>query len=118
MDHLMNHLPRLFVALGITLFLLGWGQAQSDFAPPPSKPLSPREEQLTFRLPKGLVIELAACEPDVVDPVALAFDDRGRLFVAEMRGYPNGGVGTGTITSGRIRMLEDTDGDGFFDKST
>src|SRR5204862_4529598 len=55
-------------------------------------------------------------EPDVVDPVAMAFDEDGRLFVAEMRGYPNGGVGTGTITSGRIKLLEDRDGDGFYEK--
>src|SRR5688572_7031780 len=82
----------------------------SDFEPPPSKPLTPREEQATFRLPKGLTIELVASEPDVVDPVAMAFDEKGRLFVAEMRGYPNGGVGTGQITSGRIRLLEDRDG--------
>lgn len=81
-------------------------------------PLSPRDEQMTFRLPKGFRIELAACEPDVVDPVAFAFDADGRLFVAEMHGYPNGGVGTGIITSGKVKLLEDRDGDGFFEKST
>jgi putative membrane-bound dehydrogenase-like protein len=81
-------------------------------------PLSPTEEKTTFRLAKGFHVELVAAEPDVIDPVALAFDENGRLFVAEMRGYPNGGVGTGTITSGRIRMLEDVDGDGYFEKAT
>jgi putative membrane-bound dehydrogenase-like protein len=50
--------------------------------------------------------------------VAIAFDEDGRLFVAEMPGYPNGGVGTGTITSGRVKLLEDRDGDGFYEKST
>ncbi|MBI3410950.1 MAG: c-type cytochrome [Planctomycetes bacterium] len=97
-----------------------WGLAFGDgpFEAPSSKPLTPREEQMTFRLPKGFVIELVAAEPDVIDPVAMAFDEKGRLFVAEMSGYPNGGVGTGKISSGRIRMLEDRDGDGTFETST
>jgi putative membrane-bound dehydrogenase-like protein len=84
----------------------------------PVRPLSPREEQATFRVPKGFRVELVACEPNVVDPVAIAFDEDGRLFVAEMRGYPNGGVGTGQIATGKIKRLEDRDGDGFFEKST
>src|SRR5713226_6255616 len=59
-------------------------------------PLSPKEELATFHVPKGLRAELVACEPNVIDPVAIAFDEDGRLFVAEMRGYPNDGVATGT----------------------
>src|SRR5260370_1263545 len=81
-------------------------------------PLSAKEELATFRVPTGFRVELVAAEPDVVDPVAMAFDEDGRLFVAEMRGYPNKGVGTGFITSGRIKMLEDRDGDGFYETST
>jgi putative membrane-bound dehydrogenase-like protein len=91
----------------------------ADPAPRPvAGPLSPREELATFRLLPGFRAELVACEPEVVDPVAMAFDERGRIFVAEMRGYPNGGRGTGTITSGRIKCLTDTDGDGFYETST
>ncbi len=85
--------------------------------PKAARPLSPREEQATFRLPKGFQIDLVAAEPDVVDPVAMAFDEEGRLFVAEMRGYPNGGRATGEITSGRIKVLEDRDGDGVYETS-
>src|SRR5262245_54836524 len=84
----------------------------------PTRPLSARDEQATFRLPKGFKIELVASEPDIVDPVAMAFDEHGRMFVAEMRAYPNKGIGTGFIVSGRVVMLEDRDGDGFFEKST
>jgi putative membrane-bound dehydrogenase-like protein len=83
----------------------------------PKGPLSPREEQATFRLPKGFEIDLVAAEPDVIDPVAMAFDEEGRIFVAEMRGYPNRGVATGHITSGRIKVLEDQDGDGIYETS-
>src|SRR5262245_43822292 len=54
-------------------------------------PLSPRDEQGTFRLAKGFKIELVAAEPEVIDPVAMCFDEDGRLFVVEMRGYPNAG---------------------------
>ena len=85
---------------------------------PPKGPLSPREEQATLRVLPGFRVELVASEPQVIDPVALAFDENGRLFVAEMRGYPNDGVGTGDLKSGRIRVLEDLDGDGFYEKST
>src|SRR5438093_6324729 len=81
-------------------------------------PLSPRDELATFQVARGFRVELAAHEPDVVDPVAMAFDEEGRLFVAEMRGYPNDGVATGQIASGKIKLLEDRDGDGFYESST
>jgi putative membrane-bound dehydrogenase-like protein len=84
----------------------------------PGDPLSPKEELATIRVPRGFRVELVACEPNVVDPVAIAFDENGRLFVAEMRGYPNEGVATGSSTSGIIKLLEDRDGDGFFESST
>jgi putative membrane-bound dehydrogenase-like protein len=100
----------------VGLLLLTPGAANNSLAT--KGPLSPTEEKAAFQVPKGFHVELVAAEPDVIDPVAMAFDENGRLFVAEMRGYPNGGVGTGTITSGRIRMLEDVDGDGYFEKAT
>ena len=80
--------------------------------------LSPREEQATFKLLAGLKIELVAAEPDVIDPVSMCFDERGRLFVCEMRGYPNGGIGTGNETRGRIKCLTDKNGDGVFETAT
>jgi putative membrane-bound dehydrogenase-like protein len=81
-------------------------------------PLTPREEEQTFRLLPGFRIELVASEPNIVDPVAIAFDENGRLYVAEMAGYPNGGLGTGDIHSGKIKLLEDRDGDGFYEHCT
>ncbi|MFO0931029.1 MAG: PVC-type heme-binding CxxCH protein, partial [Gemmataceae bacterium] len=83
-----------------------------------SRPLTPNEERATFAVPKGFRVELVAAEPNVVDPVAMTFDERGRLFVCEMRGYPNGGRGTGTISSGVIKLLEDRDGDGVYETAT
>jgi putative membrane-bound dehydrogenase-like protein len=85
---------------------------------PSSGPLSPKEEQATIRPLPGFKVELVACEPDVVDPVAMAFDENGRIYVAEMRGYPHGGVATGQENRGRIKMLEDKDGDGYYETCT
>jgi putative membrane-bound dehydrogenase-like protein len=82
------------------------------------QPLTAREEQMTIQVLPGLKVELVACEPEVIDPVAMAFDEQGRLFVAEMHGYPNEGVATGNISTGKIRVLEDKDGDGYFESST
>ncbi|HEY7427114.1 MAG TPA: neutral/alkaline non-lysosomal ceramidase N-terminal domain-containing protein [Gemmataceae bacterium] len=82
-----------------------------------SGPLSPREEQASFRVPKGFRVELVACEPEVVDPVAMSFDEDGRIFVAEMRGY-NGPTAPMDMASGRIRLLEDRDGDGYYEHAT
>jgi putative membrane-bound dehydrogenase-like protein len=114
-------LPRWLAALAgplLSLLLLP-AAAPPDSKPLlNSKPLAPAQEKATFQLPKGFRAELVACEPNVIDPVAMAFDERGRIFVAEMPGYPNEGVGTGHITSGRIRLLEDRDGDGFYETST
>src|SRR5262245_2674330 len=114
-------MPSLRLLLPPLVFLLLFAAAPADTKVPGlgnKGPLSPREELATFKVAKGFKVELAACEPEVVDPVAMAFDEHGRLFVAEMRGYPNGGIGTGTITSGKVKLLEDTNGDGVFEKST
>jgi putative membrane-bound dehydrogenase-like protein len=81
-------------------------------------PLTPQQELASFRLAEGFQIELVAAEPDVVDPVAMCFDSRGRLYVCEMRGYPNGGVGTGPEKRGRIRCFIDSNRDGRYDRST
>src|SRR2546427_293970 len=67
----------------------------------------------TFQLRKGFRLELVAAEPLVTDPIALAFDEDGRLFVIEMSDYPER-----KQRRGQVRRLEDTDGDGRFDKAT
>jgi putative membrane-bound dehydrogenase-like protein len=85
-------------------------------APLPS-PLSPADAQKAFEVVPGLRVELVAAEPLVASPCAIAFDTKGRLFVAENRGYPIGPK-EGEKPAGVIALLEDTDGDGGMDKRT
>ncbi|MDP6538764.1 MAG: c-type cytochrome [Planctomycetota bacterium] len=77
-------------------------------------PLSTTQALERFSLAPGFSIELAAREPRVVDPVSMAFDAEGALFVVEMRGYSE----QRDAAAGRIRRLVDGDGDGTFEKST
>ncbi|HMF15303.1 MAG TPA: hypothetical protein VKE94_23475, partial [Gemmataceae bacterium] len=97
---------RFVVASLLACLMLAAAMADSKPGVPVAGPLSPKEELATFRVAKGFKVEFVASEPDVIDPVAMAFDEDGRLFVAEMHGYPNKGVGTGDITSGKIKLLE------------
>ena len=86
-------------------------------AEPVSSPVTPEEALKTFEVAPGLQVELVAGEPLVASPCAMAFDGKGRLFVAENRGYPIGPQ-DGEKPAGVIAMLEDTDGDGRMDKRT
>ena len=76
-------------------------------------PRSPADSLKAFVLADPLMqIELVASEPEVTSPVAIAWDEDGRLYVAEMNDYP------AAEASGRIRRLEDRDGDGRFERVT
>ena len=77
-------------------------------------PVSPAAALATFKTLPGFHIEQVAAEPLVQSPVAIAFDERGRMYVCEMFDYPFDGKGP----HGRIRLLEDTHNAGRFDKST
>ncbi len=80
-------------------------------------PLTPEQAIASFKLEPGLKVERVAAEPLVVDPVAVAFDEQGRMFVVEDRGYPVG-PGKGNPPIGKVVLLEDSDGDGKYDKRT
>jgi putative membrane-bound dehydrogenase-like protein len=77
-------------------------------------PTEPADALKTFTVAPGFRLEQVAAEPLVNSPVAMEFDENGRAYVCEMRGYSenrNDGVS-------RVSLLDDTDGDGRFDKST
>jgi putative heme-binding domain-containing protein len=82
---------------------------------PPGPPLSPAEAIARMKVPPGFHVELVAAEPDLVNPVAMTFDERGRIWVTESLEYPRHSAGPGRD---RIKILEDTDGDGKVDKVT
>jgi len=76
-------------------------------------PVEPKEVLSTFDVTPGYKMELVASEPMVQDPIAMSFDEHGRLFVIEMCDYSE----QDTENLGVVRMLEDTDHDGAFDQS-
>jgi putative membrane-bound dehydrogenase-like protein len=103
---------------GLPNYLPGqrWG-TEGDMIRTMQKPLPPAQSMTRLVLPSGFGASLFASEPDVKKPVCMAFDERGRLWVAETVDYPNEmqpeGQGNDQIT-----ICEDTDGDGKADKFT
>jgi len=84
----------------------------------PAPVLSPEQALERFRIAPGFEIELVAAEPLVEDPVAMAWDEYGRLYVVEMRGYMPDAYGNGKDEPvGRVVRLSDVDGDGRMDES-
>ena len=74
----------------------------------------PEDAPATFRVQHGFSLDPIAVEPLVTDPVDACYDADGRLYVVEMRGYPY----PEDVPTGRVRLVEDTDGDGRFDSGT
>ncbi|NDE61113.1 MAG: dehydrogenase, partial [Cyclobacteriaceae bacterium] len=87
-----------------------------DPAPRYQLPLSPEESMKLVQLPVEFKMELFASEPMIINPMAMAWDERGRLYVIETVDYPNEVRTEGG--NDRIKILEDTDGDGKADKVT
>lgn len=84
---------------------------------PEFPPLGPEEALKSIHVPAGFKVELAASEPQTMDPIAIDWDPAGRLWIVEMADYPSGMDNEGR-PGGRVRVLEDADGDGRYEKST
>jgi putative membrane-bound dehydrogenase-like protein len=80
-------------------------------------PMSVKASMERTQVPIDMRLELFAAEPDIAKPIAFAWDERGRLWVAETRDYPHGVTPTGEGNDD-IKICEDTDGDGKADKFT
>ncbi len=117
-------LKKILVAIGIVLAVAALlvllaavaGAAEPATPPKPTPPLEAAEALKYFQAASGLRVELVACEPHVVDPVEARFDELGRLWVVEMRDYPNGPPANEPFLS-QIKLLEDRDADGFYETS-
>jgi putative membrane-bound dehydrogenase-like protein len=102
----------------LLLIVPAFAVAQENVIPhaqdkPPGPALSPAEAIAKMKVPEGFTVELVASEPDLVNPVAMTFDEKGRIWVTESLEYPRRQPGKG---EDRIKILEDTDGDGKADK--
>lgn len=82
---------------------------------PPNEPRDPQTAAKMMTVPEGFTVEVVAAEPDIVNPVAMAIDERGRFWITESLEYPRKEPGVG---KDRVKILEDTDGDGKADKFT
>lgn len=81
--------------------------------------LSKEDSLKSFQLPEGYELELVLSEPSVKEPVAIAWDGNGVMYVAEMRTYMQDADATGEQTPvSRVSRHEDTNGDGNYDKHT
>lgn len=92
-------------------------QITSGQLPATTPALSPEETRQLIEVPPGFEVRLFAAEPMVVNPVAMTWDERGRLWVLELYEYPKGAA-KGEKGRDRVKILEDTDADGVADKVT
>jgi len=117
----------IFLGLGVALLIfLNLDTPAQDKQPkkqviphaqdkPPNDPRTPEEAIKHMQVPPGFRVELVAAEPDIVNPVAMTFDERGRIWITESLEYPKKAAGPG---KDRVKVLESTKGDGKFDKVT
>ena len=87
-------------------------------APKFQHPFTPAESQKLMQVPADFEIELFAAEPDIINPITMAWDEKGRLWVVETVDYPNTIRNEDGTGDDRIKICEDTDGDGKADKFT
>ena len=104
--HPPDHVQRLWPAVLLMAVVTG---CQSS-----GPPHSPEAALAAFQLEPGFQIELFAAEPDIVDPVDMEIDEYGRIYVVENPAYPL----AVDDKLGRVKLLQDTDGDGRPDSAT
>jgi len=105
----------------LLLLLVPFSLRASDFPvpynsePDQSGPMPAAEAAAKMRLPPGFKAAVFAAEPDVQNPIAMAWDARGRLWIAENYTYAESGKKFDLNLRDRILVFEDEDGDGHFD---
>ena len=108
----------IFVPI-LALALLASCSAKKELPPAAIEALSPEASIATVKLPSGYRLEPVLAEPHIAEPVMVAFDGNGRMYVAEMRTFMQDADGTGEQQPvSRVSRHEDTDGDGVYDRHT
>jgi putative membrane-bound dehydrogenase-like protein len=113
--------PAVSLAIGVASALCcpsqsrGQGPIPHGQSAPPGPALSPADAIRKMTVPEGFRVELVAGEPDIVNPVAMTFDERGRIWITESLEYPRSSPGEGRD---RVKIVEDKDGDGKADTFT
>ncbi|HKA06020.1 MAG TPA: PVC-type heme-binding CxxCH protein, partial [Gemmataceae bacterium] len=79
--------------------------------------LKPEESVARMKVADGFEVKLFAAEPDVINPIAMTVDEKGRVWVVECFEYPKR-TAKGKMPRDRIKILESTKGDGICDKVT
>jgi putative membrane-bound dehydrogenase-like protein len=116
--------PRLTLAGAAALLLCTAGHSAAEFPAPfntektAGGPMPAEEAARTMKLPPGFRCQVFAAEPDVQQPIAMAWDARGRLWIAECYTLAENPQRWDTNLRDRILIFEDTDNDGHFDKRT
>ena len=119
----MRNVFRFGIVIGLMAFcssVLSAQQVKQPLIPhaqdkPPNDPRDPITAAKMMTVPEGFSVEVVAAEPDIVNPVAMTIDERGRFWITESLEYPRREPGPG---KDRVKILEDTDGDGKADKFT
>src|SRR4051794_9401490 len=109
------HLPLGSARLRLCCVSLGATCIWLSLAMPSLAQLSPEAELATLKAADGMAVSLYASEPLITNPAAIDIDTHGRVWVAEIQWYR---AGAKTPPSDKIKVLEDTDGDGRADKVT
>jgi putative membrane-bound dehydrogenase-like protein len=108
----------LLFSLCSTSQLFGQQEFGFDNRKPSGQPyLTPEDSLARMKVPPGFEIKVFAAEPDIINPIAMTVDEQGRLWVVECYEYPSR-TAPGKMPRDRIKILEDTDGDGKADKVT
>jgi putative membrane-bound dehydrogenase-like protein len=111
-----------WLSLTLLLAIASQAPAQREYGFDNRKPsgqpyLKPEETVARMKVADGFEVKLFAAEPQVVNPIAMSVDEKGRVWVVECFEYPKR-TAKGKMPRDRIKILEDTDGDGVCDKAT
>lgn len=108
----------LFLSLAVSLFADEFPKPFNSGTDVGKSPISADEALKLIKMPESFKATVFAAEPDVQNPIACAWDSRGRLWIAENYSYAEASIGFDKRLRDRILIFEDTDNDGRHDKRT